>query len=85
MADITTFTGIPVTNNQGVEKYFDFEVGQEEENGQFVRITMDGCQLILDEDFGFIQGDLAEEWREPAIAKLLLLMEVDRNRDGTLS
>jgi hypothetical protein len=85
MADITTFTGIPVTNNEGVEKYFDFEVGQEEENGQFVRITMDGCQLILDEDFGFIQGDLAEEWREPAIAKLLLLMEVDRNRDGTLS
>jgi len=85
MADITTFTGIPVTNNEGVEKYFDFEVGQEEENGQFVRITMDGCQLILDEDFGFIQGDLAEGWREPAIAKLLLLMEVDRNRDGTLS
>ncbi len=85
MADITTFTGIPVTNNEGVEKYFDFEVGQEEENGQFVRITMDGCQLILDVDFGFIQGDLAEEWREPAIAKLLLLMEVDRNRDGTLS
>lgn len=85
MADITTFTGIPVTNNEGVEKYFDFEVGQEEENGQFVRITMDGCQLILDEDFGFIQGDLAEEWREPAITKLLLLMEVDRNRDGTLS
>lgn len=85
MADITTFTGIPVTNNEGVEKYFDFEVGQEEENGQFVRITMDGCQLILDEDFGFIQGDLAEEWREPAIAKLLLLMEVDRNRDGTLT
>lgn len=85
MADITTFTGIPVTNNEGVEKYFDFEVGQEEENGEFVRITMDGCQLILDEDFGFIQGDLAEEWREPAIAKILLLMEVDRNRDGTLS
>ena len=85
MADITTFTGIPVTNNEGVEKYFDFEVGQEEENGQFVRITMDGCQLILDEDFGFIQGDLAEEWRELAIAKLLLLMEVDRNRDGTIS
>lgn len=85
MAAIATFTGIPVTNNIGVEKYCDFEVGLEGQNGPYARITMDGCQMILDEDFGFIEGDLAEEWREPAIAKLLLLLEVDRNRDGTLS
>ncbi|CAM3656514.1 hypothetical protein SPPR111872_12990 [Sphingobacterium prati] len=82
---ITTFTGIPVTNSQGVEKYFDFEVGQEGEYGQYARITMDGCQLILDEHLAYIKGDLAEEWREPAIAKLLLLLEVDLNRDRTMS
>lgn len=29
MTDRTTFTGIPVTNSEGVEKYFDFEVGEE--------------------------------------------------------
>ncbi len=32
MAAIATFTGIPVTNNTGVEKYCDFEVGQEGQN-----------------------------------------------------
>jgi len=83
MADITTFTGIPVTNSEGDEKYFDFEVGQEGEYGQYARITMDGCQLILDEHLAYVKGDLAEEWREPAIAKLLLLLEVDLNRDGS--
>ena len=82
-AAIITFTGIPVTNSQGEEKYFDFEVGQEGEYGQYARITMDGCQLILDEHLAYVKGDLAEEWREPAIAKLILLLEVDLNRDGS--
>lgn len=84
MEDRTTFTGIPVSNSDGVEKYFDFEVGEEGEYGQYARITMDGYQMILDEDLAYIDGDLPEEWRKPAIAKLLLLLEVDRNRDGDL-
>jgi len=85
MADITTFTGIPVINSEGIEKYFDFEIGREGEDGQYARVTMDGFQLILDEDLVYVKGDLPEEWIEPAIAKLVLLLEVDRNRDGTLS
>lgn len=84
MADRTTFTGIPVMNSDVVEKFFDFEVGEEGEYGQYARITMDGCQLILDEDLAYIKGDLPEEWHQPAISKLLLLLEVDRNKDGTL-
>ncbi len=84
MTDRTTFTGIPVTNSEGIEKYFDFEVGEEGEYGQYARITMDGCQLILDEDLAYIKGDLPEQWHKPAISKLLFLLEVDRNRDGTL-
>lgn len=82
MEDRTTFTGIPVSNTAGTEKYFDFEVGEEEEIGQYARITMDGYQLILDVDFAYVKGDLPEEWHKPAIAKLLVLLEVDHDGDS---
>lgn len=84
MEDRTTFTGIPVSNAEGVEKYFDFEVGEEGEYGQYARITMDGYQLILDENLAYIKGDLPDQWHKPAVSKLLVLLEVDRNKDGTL-
>ena len=84
MEDRTTFTGIPVSNAEGAEKYFDFEVGKEGAFGQYARITMDGCQLILDENLSYVKGDLPAEWHEAAIAKLLFLLEIDQNKDGTL-
>ncbi|MFC3355582.1 hypothetical protein [Sphingobacterium zeae] len=83
MEERTTFTGIPVTNDQGTEKYFDFEVGQEEGQNEYARITMDGCQLILDEQLAYLSGDLPEEWHRPAIDKLLFLLSVDRNTDNS--
>lgn len=85
MTDRTTFTGIPVTNSEGVEKYFDFKVGEEGEDRQYARITMDGCQLILGKDLAYIKGDLPEQWHKPAISKLLFLLQVDRNKDGALN
>lgn len=78
-----TFTGIPVINAAGVEKYFDFEVG-EEGNMEHARITMDGYQLMLDQQFNYMQGDLPEEWRELAINKLVELIEVERKREDNM-
>lgn len=80
MEDRTTFTGIPVTNAAGIEKYFDFEVGKERASEQYARITMDGFQLILDENLAYVKGDLPAEWHESAIAKLLFLLEIDQNK-----
>ncbi len=83
MEERTTFTGIPVTNDEGIEKYFDFEVGREEGQNEYARITMDGCQLILDEQLACLSGDLPKEWHRPAIDKLLFLLSVDRNSDDS--
>jgi len=85
LADSVTYKHIPVKISPGQEQEFDFEIGENEEWGQFAKITSEGHELIIDEDLAYLKGDMPVEWRQPAVEKLLLLLKANEHQDGMLS
>lgn len=70
---------IPVTIDSGKEQLFHYELVENGQYGQYCRITSEGKELIIDEDLAYIKGDMPEHWQQPAIAKLLELLEEDNS------
>lgn len=84
MATIARYDDVPVTLDTGDQWIFNFEIGDNNEVGQFARITSGDFEFFIDEDLEFIFGDMPEQWRQPAIAKLLLILDTEQHRDGHL-
>lgn len=85
MENATKYENVNVALAPGNERKFNFEVGESGEFGQFAKITSDGYELIVDEDFAYLKGDMPIEWREPAIAKLLMILKASEHQNRGLS
>lgn len=85
MAKTTIYRNVPVILTTENEQQFDFEIGESLEIGQYARITSEGYQLVIDEDLEYLEGDMPEKWRQPAIQKLLALVREDDKTIGDLN
>ncbi|WP_433863845.1 hypothetical protein [Sphingobacterium thalpophilum] len=85
MATSARYNDVPVTLDTGEQWIFDFEIGDNDEVGQFARITSGDFEFLIDEDLQYILGDMPKQWRQPAIAKLLLILDTEHHRDGHLN
>ncbi len=79
------YLDIPVSITPEREQPFNFELVEDGKHGQFCKIWSDGKELYVDEDLAYIKGDMPIEWREPAIAKLILILGANRHLDGQLT
>lgn len=79
------YLDIPVSITPEQEQPFNFELVEDKGHGQFCKIWSDGKELYVDEDLAYIKGDMPIEWREPAIAKLILILGANRHLDGQLT
>ena len=79
------YLDIPVSITPEQEQAFNFELVENEESDQFCKIWSEGKELYVDENLAYIKGDMPLEWREPAIAKLVLILGANRHLDGQLT
>lgn len=85
MTKTTIYKDIPVALTTETEQLFDFELGDSGRVGQYAKISSQGHELIIDEDLGYLGGDMPEKWRQPAVQKLLALVRDDNKTIGNLN
>ena len=79
------YLDIPVSITPEHEQSFNFELVENGEQGQFCKIWSEEKELYVDEDLAYIKGNMPVAWREPAIAKLILILGANRHLDGQLT
>jgi len=82
MMTTITYHNIPVDITPNEERPFQYQLFENEHDGQYYKISSDGKELYINEDLAYLKGDMPIEWREPAIAKLLILLRAKEYPDG---
>ena len=85
MTKTKIYKDIPVTLTTEKEQLFDFELVESGKLGQYAKISSQGHELIIGEDLGYLDGDMPEKWRQPAVQKLLALVRDDNKTIGDLN
>ncbi|MBB1643014.1 hypothetical protein [Sphingobacterium sp. UME9] len=85
MSKTKIYKDIPVILTTETEQLFDFELGKSGQVGQYAKISSEGYELIIGEDLSYLDGDMPEKWRQPAVQKLLALVRDDNKTIGDLN
>ncbi|MCS4167921.1 hypothetical protein D3C81_996330 [compost metagenome] len=85
MSKTKIYKDIPVILTTETEQLFDFELGESGQVGQYAKISSEGHELIIGVDLSYLDGDMPEKWRQPAVQKLLALVRDDNKTIGDLN
>ncbi|WP_134091573.1 hypothetical protein [Olivibacter sp. XZL3] len=75
------YLDIPVTIGQK-EQSFNYKIVEDEASGQRFKIWSEGKELYMDEDLGYLKGDMPTEWTDQAVLKLQSILQAHQHPDG---